>query len=224
MSETSPAGTVNMGDVPKEAGCVGWPLSGLEMKIVDPETGETVVPWDNIAPWGELEEGHINSEGELAIRGPPVFKGYWKMPEKNEEVFDDDGWFYTEDRMRIDEDKAFWMVERTDDMILSGGENIYPSEVEDALLEHPEINEAAVASAPHKIKGEAPVAFVVTGEDSDLTEEEIKKFALERVPTYAHPRKVFFKESLPKSASLKTQRFKLKEEAEELLSEPLGEI
>lgn len=141
---------------------------------------------------------------------------------KNEEVFDDEGWFYTGDYVKIDEDKALWMVERTDDMILSGGENIYPSEVEEALMEHPDITDAAVVPAPHKTKGEVPVAFVVLGEGSDLTEDEVKEFALERVATYAHPRKVFFRDEIPKSGTLKTQHFKLEEEVEDLISEPLG--
>lgn len=222
LTETSPAGPFHPGDIPKGAGCVGWPHPNMEMKIVDPETKETIVPWDNIAPWGDLDEEHVDAEGELAVRGPVVFKGYYKMPEKNEEVFDDEGWFYTGDIVRIDEDKAFWMVERTDDMIISGGENIYPAEVEDALMEHPDIADAAVVRAPHEVKGEAPVAFVVPRPGAELNEEEIRDFSLERVATYAHPRRVFFKDSLPKSGALKTQRFKLEEEAKEKLPEPLG--
>lgn len=222
LTETSPAGSLNPGNMPKGAGCIGWPHPNLEMKIVDPETKEPIVPWDNIAPWGDLEEEHLDAQGELAVRGPVVFEGYYKMPEKNEEIFDDEGWFYTGDIMRIDEDKALWMVERADDMIISGGENIYPAEVEDALMEHPDIVEAAVVPAPHKVKGEAPVAFVVQRPGADLTEEEIREFSLERVATYAHPRRVFFKDSLPKSGALKTQRFKLEREAKEKLPEPLG--
>lgn len=223
MTETTSCGCLRAGRAPKKAGCIGWPMPNVEMKLVNPETRETIVPWNSISSWGELEDEHINAEGEMAIRGPVVFKEYFDLPEKNEEVFDDEGWFYTGDYMRIDEDKALWMVDRTDDMILSGGEKVYPSEVEDALLENSEISEAAVVPAPHKIKGEAPVAFVVAS-NPDLSEEEIKEFALERVPTYAHPRRIFFKDSLPKSGTLKIQHFKLEEEAEELISEPLGEV
>ncbi len=224
MTETSPCGCLNIGRVPKGAGCIGWPVQNVKIKLVDPETGETIVPWDEIGPYGDLKEEHIDAEGEAAVKGPAVFNGYHNMPEKNEEVFDDEGWFLTGDLMKIDEDKALWMLDRTDDMILSGGENIYPSEVEDALLENDEINDAAVVPAPHKTKGEVPVAFVVLAEGSELTEEEIKDFALERVPTYAHPRRVFFKDNLPKSGTLKTQHFKLEEEAEELIETPLGEL
>ncbi len=222
MTETSPAGTFRPGSNPKEAGCIGWFLRNMKAKIVDPDTHETRIPWDIIAPWGEPEDTHIRMEGELAVKGDPVFNGYYKMPEKNEEVFDDEGWFYTGDIVRMDEDKAFWIVERTDDMILSGGENIYPSAVEEAIMEHSDISDAAVVPAPHKTKGEAPVAFVVLKPGSEVTEDEIKEFTLQRLPTYAHPRRVFFKDSLPQSGALKTQRYKLEDEAEEKLPEPLG--
>lgn len=224
MTETSPAGAFRPGSMPKAAGCIGWFQPDLEVKVVEPDTREVVIPWEIIAPWGELEEKYIDREGELAIKGPQIFNGYHNLPEKNKEVFDEEGWFYTGDIVRMDDDKAFWMVERADDMILSGGENIYPSAVEEALMEHPEITDAAVVPAPHKTKGEAPVAFAVLGPGSELTEDEIKEFTLERVPTYAHPRRIFFKNSLPQSGALKTQRYKLQEEAKEKLEEPLGSL
>lgn len=222
MTETSPAGTFRPGSMPKQAGCIGWFLRNMKAKVVDPETHETRIPWKVIAPWGNPDDSHIRLEGELAVKGDPVFNGYYKMPEKNEEVFDDEGWFYTGDIVRMDEDKAFWIVERTDDMILSGGENIYPSAVEEAIMEHSDISDVAVVAAPHKTKGEAPVAFVILKPGAEVTEEEIKEFSLERLPTYAHPRRVFFKEGLPQSGALKTQRYKLENEAKETLSEPLG--
>ncbi len=212
----------NPGYMSKSAGCVGWyPERGVEVKIVNPETRKTIVPWSEIAPWGEIAQEHIDAQGELAIRGSAIFDGYFKMPEKNKEAFDDEGWFYTEDIVRIDEDKALWIIERADNMIISGGENIYPAEVEEGLMEHPQIVEAAVVAAPHKVKGEVPVTFIVTKPDSDLSEEEIKEFSLQHVSSFAHPRRVFFKEELPKSASLNIQRFKLEEEVEERLAGPL---
>ena len=94
--------------------------------------------------------------GEIAVRGPTVFEGYYRRPEKTDAVFDDDGWFYTEDIARVDEDGYFWMVDRADDMIIAGGENIYPAEVEDALYEHPDVAEAAVVAAPHEVKARRP--------------------------------------------------------------------
>ncbi len=224
MTENCTAGALNLGNTSKEAGCAGWPLPGIEIKLVDPETRDTVVPCEEVSFWGELKEEHVDREGEIAIRGPVVFKGYYNRDDENDRVFDEEGWFYTGDLARIDEDKALWIVDRTDDMIIAGGENIYPSEVENALMEHPDISSAAVVPTPHKTKGEAPVAFLTTSEDSDLTEKEVREFSLERVPTYAHPRRVFFKESFPKSGSLKVQRYKLEEEAKERISGTLGKV
>ena len=219
MTETSPAGTVEpVVGIQKEAGCVGPPVPGVELKIVDPDTRETRVEMDDIQPIPDEEIDFTDEDqvaGELAIRGDSVFDGYHGRPDKNEQVFDDDGWFYTEDIARVDEDGYFWIVDRADDMILSGGNNIYPTEVEDALYEHPDVAEAAVAAAPHEVKGQAPVAFVVREEGSEVSEADLRKFSLEHVASYAHPRRVFFVDELPRSATQKVQRFKLEEEAKE---------
>jgi long-chain acyl-CoA synthetase len=160
----------------------------------------------------------------MAVRGPQVFEGYHGMPEKTAEVFDDEGWFYTDDIARVDEDRFLWMVDRADDMIIVGGENVYPAEVENALFDHPGIAEAAVVGAEHAVKGEAPVAFVVLATDADpdaVTERAVREFALERVPTYAHPRRVFFVDELPRSGTRKVQRYRLAEQAAERLGGPL---
>jgi long-chain acyl-CoA synthetase len=114
------------------------------------------------------------------------------------------------------------MVDRADDMIIAGGENIYPAEVEEGLYAHPAVAEAAVVAAPHEVKGEAPVAFVVLEEGADVTEQELREFSLDHVPTYAHPRRIFFVDELPRSATQKVQRYKLEEEVGELLDEPLS--
>jgi len=151
------------------------------------------------------------------VRGDPVFEGYFGKPEKTDAVFDDEGWFYTEDIARVDEDGYFWIVDRADDMILSGGNNIYPAEIEDALYEHPDVAEAAVVAAPHEVKGEAPVAYVVLEEGTDPTEDEIRKFTLDYVATYAHPRRVFFVDELPRGATQKVQRFKLEDDVQDRL-------
>jgi long-chain acyl-CoA synthetase len=230
MTETSPAGTIEpVAGVRKEAGCVGPAVPGVDLKIVDPETRETRVHPDDIEPFPSADIDFDDEEsvtGELAIRGDSVFTGYHGRPEKTEAVFDDDGWFYTGDIARVDEDGYFWIVDRADDMILSGGNNIYPAEVEDALYEHPDVAEAAVVAAPHEVKGEAPVAFVVCEEGSEATEADLRKFALEHVASYAHPRRVFFVDELPRSATQKVQRFKLTAEAEERIGgdlEPSGD-
>ncbi|WP_222863679.1 class I adenylate-forming enzyme family protein [Natronococcus pandeyae] len=114
------------------------------------------------------------------------------------------------------------MVDRADDMIITGGNNVYPAEVEDALYEHPDVAEAAVVGAPHEIKGQAPVAFVVPEEGTDTGETDLRRFALERVATYAHPRRIFFVDELPRSATQKVQRYVLEEEVDERLDGPLS--
>ncbi|WP_247009072.1 class I adenylate-forming enzyme family protein [Halorientalis litorea] len=225
MTETAPAGTLEpLRGVRKEAGCIGTVLDNIDIKLVDPETRETKVSTDQLEPRVDPDidfEDEDAVTGEIAIRGPNVFEGYFKLPEKTEQVFDDEGFFYTEDIARVDEDGYFWMVDRADDMIIAGGENIYPAEVEDALYEHPDVEEAAVVGAPHEIKGEAPVAFVVVQEGSDLTEGDLREFSLEHVATYAHPRRIFVVDELPRSATQKVQRYKLEEAADERLDGPL---
>ena len=225
MTETAPAGTVEPSrGVRKAAGCVGPVLDGVEIKLVDPGTRETKVSTDQLEPIPDDDldfEDEASVTGEIAIRGPNVFEGYYNRPEKNEQVFDDEGYFYTKDIARVDEDGYFWIVDRADDMIIAGGENIYPAEVEDALYEHPDVEEAAVVGAPHEVKGEAPVAYVVLSEGADVSEQDLREFTLDYVPTYAHPRRVFFVDELPRSATQKVQRYKLEEETEDRLSEPL---
>ncbi|WP_435078038.1 class I adenylate-forming enzyme family protein [Halococcus sp. AFM35] len=225
MTETAPAGTTEPSrGVRKTAGCIGPPVPNIDLELVDPETRETLVAPDDLTPFANPDidfEDHERVTGEIAVRGPQVFEGYYERPEKNSEVFDDEGWFYTEDIARVDADGYFWMVDRADDMLIVGGENVYPAEVEDALYAHPDVAEAAVVAAPHDVKGEAPVAFVVPEAGTDLTEEALRRFALERVASYAHPRRVFFVEELPRSATQKVQRYKLEADADERLSEPL---
>ncbi|MUV87964.1 AMP-binding protein [Natronomonas sp. CBA1123] len=233
MTETSPAGTTSSTyGVHKGAGCIGQPLPNVELKLVDPMTREVRVPAAALDPTSAttLEDHGIGPDdeeqvtGELAIRGPQVFEGYHGLPEKTEAVFDDEGWFYTDDIARVDSDRFLWMVDRADDMLIVGGENVYPAEVEDALFEHPDVQAAAVVGADHEVKGEAPVAYVVfePGVEDPPTEREIREFALEHVATYAHPRRVFFVDELPRSGTRKVQRYKLEEDAAERLEGALS--
>lgn len=227
MTETAPSGTIEpVHGVHKTASCIGPPVPGVEIQLTDPSTRETRVSAREIrlAALGPADldfEDEADVTGEIAIRGDNVFEGYHNRPEKNAEVFDEDGWFYTRDVARVDEDGYLWIVDRADDMIIAGGENIYPTEVEDALYEHPDVAEAAVVAAPHETKGEAPVAFVVLESGADVTEEELRRFTLDHVATYAHPRRVFFVDELPRSATQKVQRFALEEDARERLGGPL---
>jgi long-chain acyl-CoA synthetase len=226
MTETGPAGCVEPPrGVQKEAGCVGAPVPNLEIKLVHPENRDEVrVAPEDLEPAG-MAKGTLDFDdedsvtGEIAVRGPQIFEGYFKLPRKNDAVFDDEGWFYTEDIARVDSDGYLWMVDRADDMIIAGGENIYPAEVENGLYEHPDVAEAAVVAAPHEIKGEAPVAFVVleegVEEGVDITEEGLREFSLEHTARYAHPRRIFFVDELPRSATQKVQRYKLEDKAED---------
>lgn len=225
MTETSPAGTAEPARaVRKEAGCIGPPVSNIELKVVDPQTRETLVGPDDLTPRPSDSVDWDDDEaitGEIAVRGPQVFEGYHNRPEKTEEVVDEDGWFYTEDIARVDRDGYFWMIDRADDMLIVGGENVYPTEVENALYEHPDVAEAAVVGAPHEVKGQAPVGYVVTESEAEVTEEELRSFAFDHLPNYAHPRKIFFIDELPRSATQKVQRYKLQDELEDRLAEPL---
>ena len=226
MTETSPAGTIEpVTGKKKAAGCVGPALPEIDLKLVDPDTREAKITPDDLNPRPSEDIDFSDEDavtGELAIKGNVVFEGYHNMPERTRQVKDDEGWFYTEDVARVDEDGYFWIIDRADDMIIAGGENIYPAEVEDALYEHPDVAEAGVAAAPHEVKGEAPVAFVVLEEGADATETELREFSLDHLATYAHPRRVFFVNELPRSATEKVQRHKLEEMAEAELDEPLS--
>jgi long-chain acyl-CoA synthetase len=228
MTETAPSGTFQPHrGVRKAAGCVGPPMYGFTLKLVDPRTREDVVPAEHFEPHVDIRETGLDfgdrsaTTGEIAVRGPQVFEGYHERPELTARAFDDDGWFFTKDVARVDEDGYLWIVDRVDDMLRCGGENVYPAEVEDALHEHPDVVEAAVVGVAHETKGEAPVAFVVRRDGADLAERALRKFTLDRVPSYAHPRRVFFVEDLPKSATAKVQRFKLEDEAAARLDGPL---
>ncbi len=223
MTETAGAGAVQRpgSEMWKPSGCIGKPMYNLEAKLVDDDR-DTVVPPEAVDySTPPPEERWVGREGEIAVKGPQVFQGYHNRPEKTDEVFDDEGWFYTGDRARFDEDGILWIQGRTDDMILVGGENVYPEQIENALNDHPMVEEAGVAGVPHEVKGQAPVAFVVLQGDADASEEELRRYAFENVPSYAHPRRVFFVDEVPRSATRKVQRFKLEEEAMERLDGPL---
>jgi long-chain acyl-CoA synthetase len=243
MTETTPAGTTGSAyGVHTEAGCIGQPVPDMEIRLVDPATRELRVHEDLLDPTSAVDiteeldfddEGNVT--GEMAVRGPQVFAGYYGLPKQTAAAFgraepsDDprreDEWFYTGDIARVDEDRFLWMVDRVDDMLIVGGENVYPAEVENTLFDHPDVEAAAVVGVPHEVKGEAPVAFVVLepGVDPEsVTAEAVRRFALERVPTYAHPRRVFFVDELPRSGTQKVQRYKLEEAAAERLDGPLA--
>ncbi len=181
LSETSPVASSNHPGRPRKPGSIGTPLREVEMKVVDEN--------DQEVPRGEV--------GEIVIRGHNVMKGYWQRPDATEEAMRG-GWFHSGDMARIDEDGYFFIVDRKKDLIIRGGYNVYPREVEEILYEHPKIREAAVLGVPHDEWGEEIGAAVVLHEGEELTPEEVSEYVKERIAAYKYPRIVWFLDDLPK--------------------------
>jgi long-chain acyl-CoA synthetase len=182
LSETSPVASSNHPDRERKPGSIGTPIEGVEMKVVDDDGNEV--------PQGEV--------GEIAIRGHNVMKGYWNRPDATAEVMSEDGWFRTGDMARVDEDGYFFIVDRKKEMIIRGGYNVYPREVEEVLYEHPAVLEAAVVAVPDESMGEELGAAVVLKEGRHADADDIRGFVKERVAGYKYPRKVWFCDELPK--------------------------
>ncbi len=195
LSETSPIVTTNRPDIKEFTGGIGYPQPSTEVTI---HTTDGVV-----APLGE--------RGELLVRGPQVMPGYWRRPDETAKVMTDDGFFRTGDIAIMLPDGMLKIVDRLKDMILVSGFNVYPNEVEAALIEHPKVKEVAVIGVPNDHSGEAPMAFVVA-RDPSLTRQELRCFAHERLTGYKVPRFYEFRESLPKTNVGKILRRALKEE------------
>ncbi len=181
LSETSPVACSNHPDRERKAGSIGTPIEGVEMQVVDED--------DNPVPQGEV--------GEVVIRGHNIMKGYWQRPDATEEAMRG-GWFHSGDMARIDEDGYFYIVDRKKDLIIRGGYNVYPREVEEVLYEHPKIREAAVVGVPHDEWGEEIGAAVVLHEGEELAPEEVSAYVKERIAAYKYPRVVWFIDELPK--------------------------
>ena len=152
------------------------------------------------------EDGNEADQGVLWHRTPATMTGYLNLPEKTAEVLTADGWYNSGDVFRRDQDGAYYFVGRSDDMFVCGGENIYPGEVEGLLVGHPQINQACVVPVPDDIKGEKPVAFVVTDHASSLSEADVKAYALANAPAFQHPRMVTFVNELPLAGPGKVDR------------------
>jgi long-chain acyl-CoA synthetase len=189
LTETSPCATAEPVERPKPHS-IGLPLPDTDVKIVDLDTGSE-----------ELTVGEI---GEIIIKGPQVMKGYWNLPTETENTLrigpdGEPGWFYSGDIGYMDEEGYFHISDRKKDMIIAGGYNIYPADVEAVLFEHPAVKEAAVIGIPHETRGETVKAFLVLKEGESATEEEIIAFCRERMAAYRVPRAVEFRDDLPKS-------------------------
>jgi acyl-CoA synthetase (AMP-forming)/AMP-acid ligase II len=180
----------------RKQGTTGLPYPDVELRVVDPERGDRdVVP-------GEL--------GELLVRSPGNLIGYHNLPEITAERLLTDGWFRTRDIVRADEQGYVEIVGRIDDRIGCAGETIYPKEVENVLMEHPDIVDVGVVPMPDPIKGEVPVAFVVPRQADVLTEDGVKRFFFDRGAPYMHPRRVFFLHEMPLTPAKKIDRTMLK--------------
>lgn len=194
LSEASPVTAFNPLDKPRKAGSIGCSISNVENRIVD-EAGDAV------------QTGQV---GELIVRGPNVMRGYYKMPEETAAAIRD-GWLYTGDLARQDEEGYFYIVDRKKDLIIVGGYNVYPREVEEVLYEHDDIIEAAVLGAPDPDYGEAVLAFVVQKGES-LTKEDVLRYCKERLVSYKVPVSVEFLKELPKNTTGKILRRSLKDQ------------
>jgi long-chain acyl-CoA synthetase len=189
LSETSPVASFNQPDQERKPGSIGTPIEGVEMRLVDDE-GQAVA------------DGEI---GEIAIRGHNVMKGYWNKPEATAETMTD-GWFRTGDMARVDEDGYYFIVDRKKDLIIRGGYNVYPREIEEVLHEHPAVAEAAVIGMAHDSLGEEVGAAVALKPDASATPDELRDFAKARVAAYKYPRRVWLVDALPKGPTGKILR------------------
>ncbi|MUK90107.1 long-chain-fatty-acid--CoA ligase [Ornithinibacillus sp. L9] len=198
LSEASPVTCFNPLDRPRKPGSIGTSIINVENKVVD-EFGE------------ELPVGEV---GELVVRGPNVMKGYYKMPEETAVALKD-GWLYTGDMARMDDEGYFYIVDRKKDMILVGGYNVYPREVEEVLYSHPDVAEVAVVGKPDPNTGEAVVSFVVL-KDPTITADELIDFCKGHLAKYKLPTKIEFLDELPKNTTGKILRRQLKDKVEQV--------
>jgi long-chain acyl-CoA synthetase len=181
LSESSPVASFNHADRERKPGSIGTPIEGVEMRAVDEDGNEV--------PQGEV--------GEIVIRGHNVMKGYWQRPDATEETIHE-GWLHTGDMATVDEDGYFFIVDRKKDMIIRGGYNVYPREIEEVLYEHPAVREAAVVGVPHDEYGEEVGAAVALKDGEEVSAEELRDFVKEQVAAYKYPRTIWFVEDLPK--------------------------
>ena len=204
QTEASPATTMSKttDSIETRVNTVGGPIFGVECKIVDPETGE------------ELGD---NMDGEFCARGYNIMKGYYKMPEATAAAIDSDGWLHSGDLARRTPEGYFKITGRIKDMIIRGGENIYPKEIEEFFYTHPQVKDVQVIGVPDKAYGEEIMACIILKPDEEATVEEMKQYALERLAKHKVPRYVAFVDSFPMNAAGKILKYKMREWAVEHL-------
>jgi long-chain acyl-CoA synthetase len=193
LSETSPVASFNHPDRERKAGSVGTPIDGVEMKVVD-NAGN------------EVDRGEV---GEILIRGHNVMKGYWNRPDATSEAINPEGWFKTGDMAKIDADGYFFIVDRKKELIIRGGYNVYPREIEEVIYGHPAVREVAVIGIPHPELGEEVGAAIVLKPDAEAGEDELREFVKALVAAYKYPRRVWFVDELPKGPTGKILRRKV---------------
>ena len=197
LTEASPVTHVNPCDGQRKDGHIGLPLPETDCRIVAADDGETILP--------------AGEPGELLVRGPQVMSGYWNREGEAEQTIRD-GWLYTGDLATMDEEGYFRIVGRKKEMIVAGGYNIYPDEVDRVLMEHPDVLECATIGVPDQRRGETVKSFLVARPGTAPAVEEIVAFCRERLAAYKIPREVEFRDELPKSSVLKILRRDLREE------------
>ena len=204
QTESSPGCTQSRADDPLEVrvNTVGKPLPGVECKIVDPQTGE------------DLPD---NTDGEFVARGYNIMKGYYKMPEATAAVIDKDGWLHTGDLARRDSNGNYKITGRIKDMIIRGGENIYPKEIEDFIYTHPKVRDVQVIGVPDKQYGEEIMACVILKDGESMTAEELRDFVRSHMAKHKTPRYVDFVTEFPMNAAGKILKYKMRESAVEKL-------
>ncbi len=195
LSETSPVATINPYGGETRAGSIGLPVPDTEIRLVDLEEGTRDVGPDE--------------EGEVIIKGPQVMTGYYNMPDETAKTLKN-GWLYTGDIGKLDENGYFYIVDRKKDMIIAGGYNIYPRDIDEVLFEHPAILEACAVGIPDEYRGETVKAFVVLKPGESLTEEEIIHYCKDKLAKYKVPRMIEFIDELPKSGVGKILRKELR--------------
>ena len=182
-------------------GSIGLPLPDTDVKILDMETGR--------------RECRVGEVGELVVKGPQIMQGYWNNPVLTAAVLRD-GWFYTGDMARVDEEGYFYLVDRKDDLIISNGFNIYPGQVEDILKLHPKVKDAAVIGIPDRTKGQAVVAVIVLKEGLEGNKEEFLKYCKENMPDYRLPKTILIRDVIPRDPAGKLLRRILRQDAQSI--------
>ncbi len=198
LTETSPVTHTNPFNGKRKVGSIGVPIPDTECRIVDLEQGETDMP--------------VGETGELLIRGPQVMQGYHNMHEETSEVLNSDGWLYTGDIAKMDEDGYFFIVDRKKDMIISGGYNVYPRDIEEVFYEHPKVREVCAVGVAHAHRGEAVKVFVVLKEGEKIKKEDLMDYCKTKLAKYKWPTEIEFREELPKTNVGKILRKDLKAE------------